>query len=98
MAQEVEKKPVPRAKPKAPAQKVIDRAIDEALYEVGRTKFTCNMCGKLKDASDFYKSTDPLCTTGVTRISEEAQLEALPSLHYRPVLAAITTLYGRCLV
>lgn len=70
MAQEVEKKkkPVPRAKPKAPAQKVIDRAIDEALYEVGRTKFTCNMCGKLKDASDFYKSTDPLCTTGVTRI------------------------------
>ena len=25
-------------------------------------------------------------------ISEEAQLEALPSLHYRPVLAAITTL------
>ena len=27
MAQEVEKKPVPRAKPKAPAQKVIDRAI-----------------------------------------------------------------------
>lgn len=68
MAQEIEKKPVPRAKPKAPAQKVIDRAIDEALYEVGRTKFTCNMCGKLKDASDFYKSTDPLCTTGVTRI------------------------------
>jgi hypothetical protein len=68
VAQEVEKKPVPRAKPKAPAQKVIDRAIDEALYEVGRTKFTCNMCGKLKDASDFYKSTDPLCTTGVTRI------------------------------
>lgn len=68
MAQEVEKKPVPRAKPKAPAQKVIDRAIDEALYEVGRTKFTCNMCGKLKDASEFYKSTDPLCTTGVTRI------------------------------
>ena len=68
MAQEVEKKPVPRAKPKAPSQKVIDRAIDEALYEVGRTKFTCNMCGKLKDASDFYKSTDPLCTTGVTRI------------------------------
>ena len=68
MAQEVEKKPVPRAKPKAPAQKVIDRDIDEALYEVGRTKFTCNMCGKLKDASDFYKSTDPLCTTGVTRI------------------------------
>ena len=68
MAQEVEKKPVPRAKPKAPAQKVIDRAIDEALSEVGRTKFTCNMCGKLKDASDFYKSTDPLCTTGVTRI------------------------------
>lgn len=68
MAQEVEKKPVPRAKPKAPAQKVIDRAIDEALYEVGRTKFTCNMCGNLKDASDFYKSTDPLCTTGVTRI------------------------------
>lgn len=68
MAQEVEKKPVPRAKPKAPAQKVIDRAIDEALYEVGRTKFTCNMCGKLKDASDFYKSTDPLCITGVTRI------------------------------
>lgn len=68
MAQEVEKKPVPRAKPKAPAQKVIDRAIDEALYEVGRTKFTCNMCGKLKDASEFYKSTDPLCATGVTRI------------------------------
>lgn len=68
MAQEVEKKPVPRAKPKAPAQKVIDRAIDEALYEVGRTKFTCNMCGKLKDASEFYKSTDPLCTTGVTRV------------------------------
>lgn len=68
MAQEVEKKPVPRAKPKAPAQKVIDRAIDEALYEVGRTKFTCNMCGELKDASGFYKSTDPLCTTGVTRI------------------------------
>ncbi len=68
MAQEVEKKPVPRAKPKAPAQKVIDRAIDEALYEVGRTKFTCNMCGKLKDSSEFYMSTDPLCTTGVTRI------------------------------
>ena len=55
MAQEVEKKPVPRAKPKAPAQKVIDRAIDEALYEVGRqcwelsvnlrtlNRFTCSL-------------------------------------------------------
>lgn len=71
MAQEVEKKPVPRAKPKAPAQKVIDRAIEEALYEIGKTKFTCNMCGELKDASKFYKNTDPLCTTGVTRICKK---------------------------
>lgn len=68
MPQELEKKPTPRAKPKAPSQKIIDRAIDEALAEVGYTKFTCYLCGDLKSAREFYKCTDPLSKTQVTRI------------------------------
>lgn len=75
MPQVLEKKTVPRPKPKAPSQKVMERAIkeavDDALYEVGKDKFTCNMCGNLKIRSRFYNSTDPLCKTGVTRICKD---------------------------
>ena len=68
MPQALEKKPTPRAKTKAPSQKVIDRAIDEALSEVGYTKFTCHLCGKLKPDTEFYNSTNPSSVTHVTPI------------------------------
>lgn len=71
MPQELEKKPIPRAKPKAPSQKVIERAIEEALAEVGYNKFTCYLCGKLKTDKDFYNCTDPLSITHVTRICKK---------------------------
>lgn len=75
MPQELERKITPRPKPKAPSQKVMERAIkeavDEALGEVGITKFTCYLCGNLKSSDRFYKSTDPMCKTGVTRICKE---------------------------
>lgn len=71
MPQELEKKPVPRAKPKAPSQKVIDRAIDEALAEVGYSKFTCYLCGELKSDKDFYNCTDPLSKAHVTRVCKK---------------------------
>lgn len=68
MPQALKKKPTPRAKTKAPSQKVIDRAIDEALSEVGYTKFTCHLCGKLKPDTEFYNSTNPSSVTHVTPI------------------------------
>lgn len=71
MPQELEKKPVPRAKPKTPSQKVIDRAIDEALAEVGYSKFTCYLCGELKSDKDFYNCTDPLSKAHVTRVCKK---------------------------
>ena len=70
MPQEL-KKTVPRPKPKAPSQKIIERAIDEAVQEIGYTKFTCYLCGELKPSEQFYSCTDPLCKTGVTRICKK---------------------------
>lgn len=70
MPQEL-KKTVPRPKPKAPSQKIIERAIDEAVQEIGYTKFTCYLCGELKPSDQFYSCTDPLCKTGVTRICKK---------------------------
>lgn len=33
--------------------------------------YTCYMCGAVKPVSEFYKSTDPKCMSGVTRICKE---------------------------
>lgn len=71
MPQELEKKPAPRAKPKAPSQKIIERAIEEALSEVGYSKFTCHLCGELKQDKDFYKSSNPLSKSHVTPICKK---------------------------
>lgn len=80
MPQELEKKPTPRAKPKAPSQKVIDRAIEEALAEVGYTKFTCHLCGQLKKDKDFYKSTNPLSKSHVTPICKKCAEQLVYSI------------------
>lgn len=71
MPQVLEKKPVPRAKSKAPSQKVIDRAIEEALAEIGYSKFTCHLCGQLKADKEFYKSTNPMSKSHVTPICKK---------------------------
>lgn len=71
MSQEILKKTVPRPKSKAPSQKIIERAIDEALQDVGYSRFTCYLCGELKPEEQFYTCTDPLCKTGVTRICKK---------------------------
>lgn len=38
---------------------------------VGKEYFTCYMCGRLKKAEDFYRSTDPVIQTGITRICKD---------------------------
>lgn len=69
MARDIERKPT---KPKSTSQKALDiaisKAINETLSEIGVDKFTCYLCGRLLDKKDFYKNTDPLCTTQVTPI------------------------------
>lgn len=65
-------KNTPAPKPKTPSQKVIDKAVKDAvkevLSEVGKTKFTCHMCGKLQSQENFYKNSDPLCQPGIVSI------------------------------
>lgn len=80
MPQETEKKAVPRAKPKAPSQKVIDRAIEEAFAEIGYSKFTCHLCGKLKSMKEFYKSTNPMSKSHVTPICMKCAEEIVYSI------------------
>lgn len=80
MPQELEKKPTPRAKPKAPSQKVIDRAIEEALAEIGYNKFTCHLCGELKRDKDFYKSTNPLSKSHITPICKKCAEQLVYSI------------------
>lgn len=65
-------KNTPAPKPKTPSQKVIDKAVKdavkEALSEVGKSKFTCRLCGKLQSQDNYYRCSDPLCQTGVVSI------------------------------
>ncbi len=72
MARDIERKPT---KNKSASQRAIDiaiqKAVDDALAEVGVEKFTCNLCGQLLDKDKFYKNTNPLCSTGVTPICKD---------------------------
>lgn len=65
-------KNTPAPKPKTPSQKVIDKAVKdavkEALSDVGKTKFTCRLCGKLQSQDNYYRCSDPRCQTGVVSI------------------------------
>lgn len=61
------------AKPKSPSQRIIDKAVNDAVekalaeerYSYGKTKFTCQLCGAVVDVSKrkarapFYNSSDP---------------------------------------
>jgi hypothetical protein len=56
-------------------QKVVDQAVNNALKDIGKTKFTCYLCGSVgsigKRKRDFHTSTDPLCKTTATRICKK---------------------------
>lgn len=75
----LERKPVTAE----PSNQVLTRAINKAVKEkekelkqkheeemadIGTDKFTCYLCGNLLNKKKFYKSTDPLCRTEITRI------------------------------
>lgn len=73
------KKTLSKAKTQAPKSesafdKAIQSAIDEEMSTIGKTKFTCGLCGKLEDTSIkrdrtiFYKTTDPNNKIGYTTI------------------------------
>lgn len=75
----------PRAKTTTPSQRVIDKAVKDAVekalaeerYAIGKTKFTCQLCGKLVDVSkrsdrvEMYKSSDPNNKIGYVTICRE---------------------------
>lgn len=75
----------PKAKATTPSRKAMDKAINEAVeqalsmerYAIGKTKFTCSLCGKLVDVSkrsaraEMYKSTDPNNKIGYVTICRE---------------------------
>lgn len=56
---------------KIPISKSTENAVAKALEPIGKDKFTCYLCGKLKQRNRFYSSTDFNCKTGVTRICKE---------------------------
>lgn len=69
MARDIERK---TTKPKTSSQKAVEiaiqKAVEEALAEVGVTKFTCYMCGHLQPKTEFYVNSNPECTTRITPI------------------------------
>lgn len=79
----VEKKIVPKtttAKTRPPSKKAIEDAVENALKEaneaIGKTKFTCSLCGKLVDVekkgkAGMYRSTDPHNKIGYVTICRE---------------------------
>lgn len=75
MPKDLERKPTPKPAPKTPAQRAIEKAVKEAvdavLDEIGTTKFTCHLCGKLKSKSAFYANSDPRSKTRIAPICKE---------------------------
>lgn len=55
----------------------------EILERVGAGSkyFTCYMCGKIKKADDFYKSTDANIQTGITRICKDCCSDIVYGTH-----------------
>ena len=75
MAEDLKRKPKPTTTTNKPSQRIINRAVkeavDKALYGIGTEKFTCSMCGTLLSRDRFYTNTDPIIKTGVSSICKE---------------------------